>query len=36
VTSAALRDAGVEPVAEADPHDVDGLIACVLRLAGDG
>ena len=36
VTSATLRDAGVEPVGEADPHDVDGLVACVLRVAGGG
>jgi uroporphyrinogen III methyltransferase/synthase len=33
VTSATLRAAGVEPVAEADPHDVDGLVDCVLRVA---
>jgi uroporphyrinogen III methyltransferase / synthase len=33
VTSATLRDAGVEPVAEAEPHDVDGLVDCVLRIA---
>jgi uroporphyrinogen III methyltransferase / synthase len=35
VTSAALRQAGLEPVAEADPHDVDGLVACVLAVAPD-
>jgi uroporphyrinogen-III synthase len=34
VTSAALRERGVEPEAEADPHDVDGLVAAVLALAG--
>jgi uroporphyrinogen III methyltransferase/synthase len=33
VTSASLRDAGVEPIAEADPHDVDGLVAAVLAVA---
>jgi uroporphyrinogen III methyltransferase/synthase len=33
VTSASLREAGVEPVAEADPHDVDGLVAAVLAAA---
>jgi uroporphyrinogen III methyltransferase / synthase len=33
VTSASLREAGIEPVAEADPHDVDGLVAAVLRAA---
>jgi uroporphyrinogen III methyltransferase / synthase len=35
VTTASLREAGVEPVAEAEPHDVDGLVACVLRIARD-
>jgi uroporphyrinogen-III synthase len=30
VTSATLREHGVEPVAEADPHSVDGLVAAVL------
>jgi uroporphyrinogen III methyltransferase / synthase len=34
VTSASLRDAGIEPVAEADPHDVAGLIGAVLEAAG--
>ncbi|HYX86576.1 MAG TPA: uroporphyrinogen-III C-methyltransferase [Gaiellales bacterium] len=34
VTSATLREAGVEPVAEADPHDVDGLVAAVIAAAG--
>jgi uroporphyrinogen III methyltransferase/synthase len=33
VTSASLRAAGVEPVAEADPHDVDGLVTAVLTVA---
>ena len=32
VTSAALREHGVEPAAEADPHTVDGLVAAVERL----
>ncbi len=29
VTSATLREHGVEPLAEADPHDLDGLVACL-------
>jgi uroporphyrinogen-III synthase len=33
ITSDTLRAAGVEPVIEADPHDVEGLVAAVLRLA---
>ncbi len=33
VTSASLRAAGVEPVAEAEPHDVDGLVDAVLAVA---
>ena len=33
VTSASLRAAGVEPVAEAEPHDVDGLVDAVLAAA---
>jgi uroporphyrinogen III methyltransferase/synthase len=33
VTSASLRAAGIEPVAEADPHDVDGLVDAVLAVA---
>jgi uroporphyrinogen-III synthase len=33
VTSGTLRERGVEPVAEADPHDVDGLVAAVLAVA---
>jgi len=35
VTSASLREAGIEPVAEADPHDVDGLVAAVLDAASE-
>jgi uroporphyrinogen III methyltransferase / synthase len=31
VTSATLRECGVEPVVEADPHDVGGLVDAVLR-----
>ena len=34
VTSTSLREAGIEPVAEADPHDVAGLVAAVLAAAG--
>ena len=30
ITSDTLRRGGVEPVIEADPHDVDGLLAAVL------
>jgi uroporphyrinogen III methyltransferase/synthase len=33
VTSGTLRERGVEPLAEADPHDVDGLVAAVLAVA---
>jgi uroporphyrinogen III methyltransferase/synthase len=33
VTSSALRAAGIEPLGEADPHDVDGLVARVLELS---
>jgi uroporphyrinogen III methyltransferase / synthase len=33
ITSTSLRAAGVEPVAEADPHDVDGLVDAVLAVA---
>ncbi|HEY3763567.1 MAG TPA: uroporphyrinogen-III C-methyltransferase [Gaiellales bacterium] len=32
VTSATLREHGVEPVGEADPHSVDGLVSAVERL----
>ncbi len=35
ITSDTLRRGGVEPVIEADPHDVDGLLAAVLRLASE-
>ncbi|HEX5556279.1 MAG TPA: uroporphyrinogen-III C-methyltransferase [Gaiellales bacterium] len=31
VTSATLRECGVEPLVEADPHDVEGLVDAVLR-----
>jgi len=34
VTSAALREHGIEPAVEADPHTVDGLVAAVERLLG--
>ncbi len=33
ITSETLREHGVEPVIEADPHDVEGLVRAVLRLA---
>jgi uroporphyrinogen III methyltransferase/synthase len=33
ITSETLRAAGIEPVIEADPHDVEGLVDAVLRLA---
>ena len=33
VMSGTLRERGVEPLAEADPHDVDGLVAAVLAVA---
>lgn len=36
VTSATLRAAGWEPAAEADPHDVPGLIAAVEKLLSRG
>jgi uroporphyrinogen-III synthase len=32
VTGATLRAAGWEPAAEADPHDIPGLIAAVEKL----
>jgi uroporphyrinogen III methyltransferase / synthase len=35
VTTAALRECGVEPIIEASPHDVDGLVEAVLRAAGN-
>ncbi len=34
VTSAALREHGVEPLAEADPHTVEGLVAAVGAAPG--
>jgi uroporphyrinogen III methyltransferase/synthase len=36
VTTASLRGHGIEPEAEADPHDVDGLVAAVLEVASRG
>jgi hypothetical protein len=33
VTTASLLAHGIEPVAEADPHDVDGLVEAVLAVA---
>ena len=33
VTTESLRRFGVEPLVEADPHDVDGLVDAVLRAA---
>jgi uroporphyrinogen III methyltransferase/synthase len=35
VTSATLRECGVEPAVEADPHDVGGLVDAVLRALGN-
>jgi uroporphyrinogen-III synthase len=32
ITSRTLRESGWEPAAEADPHDVPGLIGAVVRL----
>ena len=34
VTSAAMRELGVPIAAEADPHDLDGLVAAVVALLG--
>jgi hypothetical protein len=34
VTTTTLRELGWEPAAEADPHDVPGLIAATARLLG--
>ncbi|HEY6447308.1 MAG TPA: uroporphyrinogen-III synthase, partial [Acidobacteriaceae bacterium] len=34
ITSATLRDAGWEPAAEADPHDLAGLVEAVVRAVG--
>ncbi|MFZ0744259.1 MAG: uroporphyrinogen-III synthase [Terracidiphilus sp.] len=36
ITSRTLRDCGWAPVAEADPHDVPGLVAAVVRVLGSG
>lgn len=39
VTEATLRDNGVDPLAVADPHDLDGLVACLAecgRRLGQG
>ena len=33
ITTVSLRAHGIEPVAEADPHDVDGLVEAVLAVA---
>ncbi len=35
ITSDTLRRGGVEPIIEADPHDVDGLLAAVLQVASE-
>lgn len=34
VTSATLRSHGIEPLAEADPHDLAGLLACLAACGG--
>ncbi len=34
VTSGTLRENGWEPAAEADPHDLDGLVEAVVRAVG--
>jgi uroporphyrinogen-III synthase len=34
ITSRTLREHGWEPVAEADPHDVTGLVAATVRVLG--
>lgn len=34
ITSGTLRDFGWEPAAEADPHDVAGLVAATVRVLG--
>jgi uroporphyrinogen-III synthase len=36
VTSATLRENGWEPAAEADPHDLSGLVESVVRAVGRG
>lgn len=35
VTSATCRELGLDVAAEADPHDLDGLVAAVVRTAAD-
>ena len=35
ITTATLREAGWEPAAEADPHDIDGLVAATVRVLGN-
>ncbi len=35
ITSRTLREHGWEPAAEADPHDVAGLVAATVRVLGD-
>jgi uroporphyrinogen-III synthase len=34
ITSQTLRDQGWPPAAEADPHDIPGLIAATVRILG--
>jgi uroporphyrinogen-III synthase len=34
VTSATCRELGLEVAEEADPHDLDGLVAALVRAAG--
>jgi uroporphyrinogen-III synthase len=34
VTSGTLRENGWEPAAEADPHDLGGLVEAVVRALG--
>jgi len=36
ITSRTLREHGWEPAAEADPHDLDGLVDAVVRALGAG
>jgi uroporphyrinogen III methyltransferase / synthase len=36
VTSATMRELGVEPHVEAEQHDIDGLVAALVRDAGGG
>jgi uroporphyrinogen-III synthase len=35
VTSGTLRELGWEPAAEADPHDLSGLVTAVVRALGN-